>query len=138
MPAVKLLPDEKIEEMRSLRVRGFTIREISRISGVPRATVHQYVRDTRVSGIGEVVADNPAELPHLGVHLPHSVECPVCGKEQHTVVFCLDCGKAWMSECGHGGEVEDGRHKGIDLKVIERGEGDDLLYVFSMEPNDVE
>ena len=135
MPAVKLLPDEKIEEMRSLRVRGFTIREISRISGVPRATVHQYVRDTRVSGIGVVVDDNPAELPHLGVHLPYAVVCPVCGEEQHLVKFCLDCGAAWMGGCGHGGEAKDGRHKGIDLKAIERREGDDLLFVFSMEPD---
>ena len=138
MPAVKLLPDEKIEELQSLRVRGFTIREISRISGVPRATVHQYVRNTRVSGMGVVVGDNPVELPNLGVHLPYSVVCPVCGEEQHLVKFCLDCGAAWMGECGHGAEVENERHKGIDLKTIERGDGDDLLYFFSMEANDEE
>ena len=136
MPAVKLLPDEKIEEIRTLRRRGFTIRIISELTGIPRATVHHYVRGERVRSSNPLLVDAPTEVPHLGVHLPFGVVCPVCGEEQPHVTFCLDCGAAWMGTCGHGGEVVDGRHHGIDLKQLHRTEGDGKLYVFPLEPEE--
>ena len=137
MPAVKLLPDEKIGEMRSLREDGFSVRAISRLTGVPRATVHVYVRRVRVGESPPLLVENvAADVVHLGIHLPYRLVCPVCNEEQPHITFCLDCGAAWMGECGHGGDVREGRHEGIDLKPLRRTTGDGHLYVLPLEPDE--
>ena len=136
MPAVKLLADKKIEELKALRAQGLTIRAIARKAGIPRATVHHYVRHVSANGNASVLSESAVDVEHLGIHLPSNLVCPKCGLEQPHIVFCVQCGVVWMGECGHGGAVEGERHQGINLGDVERRLGDGHLYVFLMEPKD--
>ena len=83
-----------------------------------------------------LVEDVAGNLPQLAVHLPDNVECPECGEVQAHITFCLKCGAAWMGSCGHGNEVVDGRHQGIDLKQLRRTRGDGYLHVVPLEPDE--
>ena len=95
MPAVKLLPDEKIEEMRALRERGLTIRGVARVSGIPRATVHQYVRDVPVKGAALLLSEDQGDA-----HLVDDARCwVVVGGDAHDgltlVLHLLDMSDAY-------------------------------------------
>ena len=136
MPAVKLVPDAKIEEMQTLRRRGFTIRTIARLLEIPRATVHHYVRHERVNSNAAFLSEKARDVDHLGIYLPYRLVCPSCGLEQPGIVFCINSGVVWMGECGHGGAVVGNRHQGIDLKDLERRPGDGRLSLVLLEPDD--
>ena len=134
MAKVKLISDDTIERLRALRHEGLTIRKIAQITGVPRATVHYYVRDVPVTSNALVLTETESDVHHLGVHLPVNVVCPCCSLEQAHVTFCTHCGAVWMGDCGHGGDVVDERHQGVDLGALERRPGDGHFYVSVVEP----
>ena len=136
MPKVKLIGDDTIERLCALREKGLTIRQIAGQMGVPRATVHHYVRDVPVAGSALVLAETESDVHHLGVHLPVNVVCPCCGLEQAHITFCTHCGAVWMGTCGHGGDVVDDRHQGVDLGALERRPGDGHFYVSVVEAAD--
>ena len=138
MPAVKLLSDAKIGEMKALRGKGLTIRTIARMMDIPRATVHHYVRHVAVNSNAELLSENALDVDQLGIHLPYSLVCPSCGLEQPHITFCVQCGAVWMGECGHGGDVVGGRHQGINLGEVVRRPGDGYLYVNLLEPGEDE
>ena len=133
MPAVKLLSDEKIEEIQKLREQGLTIRSIAKMSGIPRATVHHYVRDVDVKGSATVLSGRVKDVRQLGIHIPFNLVCPDCGLEQPHITLCLDCGAIWMGTCGHGGEVVGNSHRGVDLGTAEKRPGDSYLHIHVLE-----
>ena len=136
MPKVKLISDEKIKVLRDLRKQGLAIRVISQLTNTPRATVHQYVRDEAVRGTALLLSDSNEDVHQLGIHLPFNLACPRCDLEQSHIVLCVDCGAIWMGECGHGGEVAENRHQGVDLAALEKHPGDTHLYVYALETED--
>ena len=41
-----------------------------------------------------------------------------------------------MGTCGHGGEIIENRHQGVDLAALARQPGDGHLYVFALDTDD--
>lgn len=146
-----------VAELRRLREMGFSVREISKRTGVPSATVHRYVRQIQVNGhhpetLTRVLTQRRGTRDHgftkkpgryieiergrryhgLLIHLPDPVFCPYCGLESADLVFCLDCGNCWIGDCGHGGEVGDEGHRGINLAELRRGKGEGDLHVLPL------
>ena len=137
-------------EIRALRKRGISVREISRRTQIPSATVHRHVRDVQVDGRhpgpkqhtrthgytkkeGRYIEITRGRRYHgLLVHLPDSVFCPECGEESDDIVLCLDCGRVWMGLCEHGAEIGDDQHRGVNLAELRRGDGDGELHVLPL------
>lgn len=143
-----------VSNLRKLRADGLTLREISSRTGVAFATVHRHVRDVAMEGhhprepfkvesktdhgfpkvLGRYIGMERQGRRYQGllVHLPDQVVCPVCKEETNDVVFCLDCGKCWIADCGHGSELSEESHEGINLGELRRKKGDGELHVFPM------
>ena len=143
----------KARQLQRLRGEGYTLREISNRTSVPVPTVHRYVRNVPMNGHhpGES-APRPKTRDHgfstdpgrhidmpigrryggLFVHLPDTVTCPACSKVSDDVVFCLDCGRCWIADCGHGSELEEDGHRGFSLGELKRGKGNGELHVFPL------
>ena len=85
----------KINEILKLREEGYTIREISEGTGVPRSTAHRILQQREVNKETTWEEFDKAFL----VHLPISFFCPRCGKEQRHAYLCPECGKFIPAEC---------------------------------------
>ena len=86
---------DKTSEILKLRKEGYTIREISEKTDVPRSTVHRILQQCEVDE--ETIWE---ELDRaLLVHLPVTYFCPRCGKEQRHAYLCPLCGKFIPVEC---------------------------------------
>ena len=58
------------------------------------------------------------------IHLPYTFFCPICGKEQQHLLFCVLCGAVFPAECEeHRGRrlPSDYWEKGISLESIRQG-----------------
>ena len=157
-------------DLRRLREEGLSVREISKRTSVPSATVHRHVRGVEVNGHhpaslgveahkkdgggqGERQQRNSRQQRDHGfpkvpgryidiargrryhgllIHLPDSVICPECEDESDDIVLCLDCGVIWMGECGHGGEIGNDQHRGVNLAELPRGKGNGELHVLPL------
>ncbi len=120
----------KIDEVRALRQKGLTIREIAQRTGVPRSTVHKWLSRRSPS----VDKDNGSVSPQMDkvsegtikyyfqlIHMPFTFRCPHCGREQNHAFLCLLCGEFIPSNCKDAGcsagfkfsEILDGRQQPI-------------------------
>ncbi len=86
---------DKISEILGLREEGYTIREISEKTDIPRSTVHRILQQREVNE--ETIWEELDKA--LLVHLPISFFCPRCGKEQRHAYLCPECGKFIPAEC---------------------------------------
>lgn len=116
---------ELIEEMRQLRRDGLSIRDIAKETGVPRATVHRYVRDEErseiniqeiIKGVGRLVKDLNGDGWIVATYWTYF--CPACGKEQSHFFVCSCCGIFIGAECK--GDNKDCAI-GWDLKNMKKG-----------------
>ena len=68
----------------------------------------------------------------LLMHLPDLITCPDCGEESNDIVYCVECGRTWINECGHGSEVTEEGHRGINIAELRRRKGDGELHAYPM------
>ena len=100
---------DRTDEILRLRSKGFTIRDISRITDVPKSSVHKILKSGLPVDSNECSHGNDGQNPMVGqgveprpllVHLPYRYFCPGCGREQNHALLCLDCGLFLPAECG--------------------------------------
>lgn len=120
---MKKLSEEKIREIKALRRRGLTHREIAKKLNIAHMTAYYYTLDTKITSKSELLEKKPfkitfskkapalqfGELWFTIIQLPFSVICPRCKKERDRLGFCFDW-EIFICECG-----ED-----ISLRTVQR------------------
>jgi hypothetical protein len=92
-------------------------------------TTHGFKKKT-----GRYIGIKTRSRPYDGllIHLPDLVTCPACGEQSNDIVYCLACGRTWMAVCGHGSELEEDGHTGVNIAELRRVKGDGELHVIPL------
>jgi hypothetical protein len=86
------------ETIAVLRRHGLSVREIEKVTGVPKSTIHHLIKQ---SGIHVIRNDAVTVDGHkfYMIHFPYTFYCPGCGLEQNHAWICVECGVLIPAEC---------------------------------------
>lgn len=106
---MKKLSEEKIREIKALRRRGLTHREIAKKLNIAHMTAYYYTLDTKITTASEVLEEfnkllqkNLIDNRYFEIFTsPDTIICSHCTKQNKKIGFCWESGTFFCMDCGN-------------------------------------
>ena len=77
---------------------GLSVREIAKVTEVPKSTVHRLLQQYDIPVIRHDAVTIDGHKFYM-IHFPCTFSCPGCGLEQNHAWVCVECGVLIPAEC---------------------------------------
>ena len=81
-----------------LRKHGLSVREIEKVTEIPKSTVHCLLEQYDIPVIRHSAITIVGHKFYM-INFPYTFTCPGCGLEQNLATICVECGMFIPAEC---------------------------------------